>query len=450
MKKNIEMCSDVVAEDKKVVSKASRMHYYPLVIKKGHGALIEDIDGNEYIDLLSSAAALNTGHSHPRIVKAIKEQADSFIHYTTGYTYNEFQVQLATRLSEITPGSFRKKVLFGLSGSDANDGAIKLARAYTGKTNIISFVGSYHGSTYGSLSLSAISINMRRKIGPLLPGIHHMPYPYCKRCVFGKKEESCSLECLESIKRAFNSCLPEDDVAAVIIEPIAGDFGLIVPPRRYMEELYKMCRDKGILFISEEVQQGFGRTGKWFAIDNFNITPDIIVMGKSIAAGMPLSALVAREEIMDSLQSPAHAFTMEGNPICCRAAIENIEVIKDEHLMEKAVELGGHAVRRFKEMAEKYEIIGDVRGIGLSIGVELVKNRETNEKHREAAAKICYRCYEKGVILIFIADSVLRIQPPLVITKEQLDKAIDIIDESIEEYMNGEISDDVLKAVQGW
>lgn len=450
MKENIKKCNAVVAEDERVVSRASRMAYYPLVIKKGNGALIEDIDGNQYIDLLSSAAALNTGHSHARIVKAIKEQVDSFIHYTTGYTYNEFQVQLASKLIEVTPGNFKKKVSFGLSGSDANDGAIKLARAYTGKTNIISFIGSYHGSTYGSLSLSAISINMRKKIGPFLPGIHHMPYPDCRRCLFGKEEENCGLECLKYIKKSFNSYLPSDDIAAVIIEPIAGDAGLIIPPRKYMEELYKMCREMGILFISEEVQQGFGRTGRWFAIEHFGIVPDMIVMGKSIAAGMPLSALVAREEIIDSLESPAHAFTMEGNPVCCRAGIENIEVIEEENLMEKAALLGEYAINRFKELAEKYEIIGDVRGLGLSIGVELVKDKETKEKHREAASKICYRCYEKGVILIFIADSVLRIQPPLVITKEQLDKSIDIVEESIKEYMNGEIPDDVLNIVQGW
>jgi len=445
-----EKCMEIVRQDDDVLSPSSRMPYFPLVIRKGRGAVLEDMDGNEYIDLLSSAGALNTGHSHPRVVDAVIRQVQDFIHYTPVYTYHEPLVKLANRLTDISPGNFRKRVAFGLSGSDANDGMIKLARAYTGRSKIISFIQSYHGSTYGAISLSALSLNMRRKIGPLLPDIHHIPYPDCYRCIFGKKTESCSLECLKQLETAFEHYIPAEEVAAVIMEPIAGDAGLVVPPQRYMKRLYDICKAKGILFVSEEVQQGFGRTGRWFGIEHFDIVPDALVMGKSIASGMPLSAIVAREEIMQAWQAPAHVFTTAGSPVSCVAALATIEVINGEKLLEHTRKLGKHAVGRFERLKEKYQLIGDVRGLGLSIGVDLVKDRETREKAGEAAAKVCYRCWEKGIVLTFFAGNVLRVQPPLVISREQMDKAIDIIEESINEYIAGDIPDEVLETAKGW
>lgn len=445
-----EHCMKIVEEDQKIIAGFARSPYYPLVVKRANGSIIEDADGNEYIDMLSSAGVLNTGNSHPKVVEAIIEQAKEFIHYTPGYMYHEPQVDLAKKLIQITPGDFPMKVAFGLSGSDAIDGVIKLARAYTGKSKIISFERAYHGSTYGALSVSAISLNMRRKIGPLLPGMHHTPYPDCYRCTFRQCEDTCNMECFGQLENAFKYYLPIDEIAAVIIEPIAGDAGLIIPPQKFMDRLYRMCKDNGILLISDEVQQGFGRTGKWFGIEQFNIVPDIVAMGKAIASGMPMSAIVARDEIMNSLDDPAHLFTMEGNPVVCRAAIATIEVIEEENLIEHTTQLGEYVKKKFNEMKNQYPIIGDVRGIGLSIGVDLVKDPVTKERHREAAAKICYRCWEKGVILTFFANNVLRIQPPLVITKEEIDKGLNIIEESIQEYLTGSIPDEVLKIVQGW
>ncbi|WP_099192699.1 aspartate aminotransferase family protein [Tepidibacter mesophilus] len=450
MERDTNNCMQVVNEDSKIISASSRVPYYPLVIKKGYGSTIEDIDGNKYIDLLSSAGAINTGHSHPKVVQAIKNQIDNFIHYTTAYMYHKPIVELANKLIEITPGDFPKQVAFGLSGSDANDGMIKFVRAYTGRSKIISFIKAYHGSTYGSLSLSAISLNMRKKIGPLLPDIHHIPYPDCYRCPFGQKKENCSMECIKYLNTAFKHYIPAQEVAAVVMEPISGDAGLIVPPQEYVEKLYDLCKENGILFVSEEVQQGFGRTGKWFGIENFKVIPDVIVIGKAAASGLPLSAIVAKEEIMKSLEAPAHIFTMGGNPVCCSAAISTIDVIVEENLLEHAEKLGIHAKERFNEMKKRCNIIGDVRGIGLSLGVDLVKDRVTKEKAQEAAAKICYRCWEKGLILTFFGSSVLRIQPPLVITREEIDKAIDIIEEAIQEYLAGEISDEVLNVTKGW
>ncbi|MBZ2174637.1 aspartate aminotransferase family protein [Schnuerera sp. xch1] len=446
----IDNCIDIVKEDDKVICPSARVPYYPLVVKRGRGAIIEDVDGNNYIDLLSSAAALNTGHTHPKVVDAIIKQAKEFIHYTPAYMYHESLVKLAKELIDITPGHFNKKVAFGLSGSDANDGVIKLARAYTGRSKIITYIQSYHGSTYGAISMSALSLNMRRKIGPLVPDIHHIPYPDCYRCLFDKNEEICDLECLKLLENDFKHYIPIEEVAAIVIEPIAGDAGLVIPPKKYIDKLYSLCKEYQILFVSEEVQQGFGRTGKWFGINHFDIEPDIVVMAKSIASGMPMSAIVAKEEIMQSMGAPAHLFTMGGNPIACRAALATIEVIKEENLINHSKELGEYVKERFNEMKDKYSLIGDVRGLGLSIGVDLVKDRDTKEKAQNAAAKICYRCWEKGVLLTFFSNSVLRIQPPLVINKEQIDKALNIIEESINEYINGHIPDEVLEIAKGW
>lgn len=450
MEKKYEKCFELVEIDKKVYPEFARIPYYPLVIKRGQGAIIEDMDGNLFIDMLSSASSLNTGHSHPRILEALKRQMDNFISYTAAYTYSEPLILLSEEICKIAPGDFEKRVVFGLTGSDANDGMIKLARAYTGKSKIISFIGAYHGSTYGAISLSAISLNMRRKIGPLLPDIEHIRYPDCYRCAFYQDVETCNLECLKDFQEALTTYLPADDIAAIVMEPIAGDAGLVVPPAKYMKAIYEICQENDILFVSEEVQQGFGRTGKWFCIEHFDIVPDMIIMGKSMASGLPLSAIVARKEITDALGPPAHLFTMSGNALSCAASLETINVIRDENLLEKSEELGTYVKERFEDMMDKYPIIGNVRGLGLSIGVDLVVDRESKLGNKEAAAKICYRCWEKGVILIFLASGVLRVQPPLVISREELDKALNIIEESIVEFLNGEIPDEVLKVAKGW
>ncbi len=450
MSKQEDYIQKLMKEDNALMSKASRIPYFPLTVASAKGAVVTDLAGVEYIDFLASAACVNAGHSHPKVVQAIKDQADKYILYNTSYSYTEPQLKLAKELHRITPGKFNKKTSYGLSGSDAVDGVIKLARAYTGRTNIVSFIDSYHGSTYGALSLSAISLNMRKKMGPFLPGVHHIPYPYCYRCPMGQKEENCKLECLDQLKKAFESYLPPEDVAALVFEPIAGDAGMVVPPKKYVKALYELCQYYGILFVSEEVQQGFGRTGKWFAIEHFDVVPDAIVVAKSIASGMPISAIVAREELMNSWGAPAHAFSMSGNPISCQAALATISVIEEENLIEKARTLGEYLLRQFQEIKSRYEIIGDVRGKGLSIGVEIIKDRKSKEKDTIGTAKICYRCYEKGLILTFLGQNSLRIQPPLVISKAQIDKALGIIEEAIKEYLNDEIPNDVLKFAKGW
>lgn len=450
MKHDVQKCKELVERDNKVIATGARVPYYPLVVKGGHGAIIIDSDGNEYIDMLASAGATNTGICHPKVVKAIQDQAAELIHYTPAYMYHEPMIKLAEKLIDITPGKFRKKVMFGLSGSDSNDGMMKIARAYTGRSKIISFVGAYHGSTYGSISLSALSLNMRRKIGPLVPDIYHINYPDCYRCRYCKNSADCSLECLGELEEKFSLYIPPEEVALIVMEPIAGDGGIIIPPEKYVKKLYEICKKYGILFAVDEVQQGFGRTGKWFAIEHFGVDPDIMVLGKSIASGMPLSAVVAREEIIESVGPPAHLFTTLGNPVCCQASLATIDVIEEEGLLKAAEEKGAYLKGKFEQLKEKYPMIGDVRGLGLSIGVDLVKDPVTKERYKEACAKICYRCWEKGLLLTFFANNVLRVQPSLVITYEQIDKAVSIIEESMKEFLAGEIPDEVLETAKGW
>lgn len=450
MEKKTLLCDKLVEADHKLLSPSTRLSYYPLVVARAEGAKVWDIDGNEYIDFLSGAAVTNVGHRHPRVVKAIKDQSDRFIHYTLAYTYYENAVELAKRLVEVTPGDFPKKVAFGLSGSDANDGAIKFARSYTGRSKIISFLKSYHGTTYGALSLSGITLRMRRKLGPMLPEIYHVPFPDCYRCPFKLEYPSCGMHCLDFISTIMDTIVPPEEVAAIVTEPIQGDAGVVIPPDEYMPNLKKLCEENGILFVDEEVQTGFGRTGKWFAIEHWNVKPDAMVLAKAMASGMPISAVVARREVIDSLEAPAHLFTTEANPLSCAAAIATIKIIREEKLYERANRLGEYAMKRFREMMDKHELIGDVRGKGLMIGVDLVKDLKTKEPAIKETLKIDWRAWEKGLVLIHFGKSVLRIAPPLIITQEELDEGLNIIEEAIDDVEKGKVPDEVLKRMKGW
>ena len=440
----------IVARDHKVYTAASKIPYFPLVVARGWGATIEDVDGNKYLDFLSSAASLNTGHAHPRIVAAVQAQAEKFLNYTTVYAYHQPATELAEKLVEIVPVRAPKKVSFGLSGSDANDGAIKLVRRATGRPKIIAFLRSYHGSTFGAASLSAVSLNMKRGLGPMVPDIYHVPFADCYRCPFGQTYGKCHIECVSYIESLFSSILPVDEVAAMFLEPIQGDAGIVVPPHEFMEGLQRICTQHDILFVAEEVQTGFGRSGKWFASQHFEVKPDVMILAKSLGAGMPLSALVARQDLMDAWDLPAHLFTNGGNAVCCAAAIANIDVIKEEKLVERSAVLGEQMMARFREMQERYELIGDVRGKGLMIGVDLVKDRQTRERARDEAAKVCMRCYQKGLILSFFSNSVLRIAPPLIITDAEAEHALEVIEASLREVQEGQVPDDLIRDTKGW
>jgi 4-aminobutyrate aminotransferase len=441
---------EIIDKDETFVSPSMRIPFYPTAIRTGHGAEIVDWEGRTYIDFLSAAAISNVGHQHPRVVAAIQEQAGELIHYNTAYAYHRPLAELGPILCRITPVPSPKQVALGLSGADANDGAIKLSRASTGRQKVLAFIGSYHGSTYGALSLSSASAAMRRGFGPFLPEVYHVPYPDCYRCAWGAQEADCHLACFQQFESVLAKLAPAEEVAAVIMEPIQGDAGVIVPPRPYMTRIANTCREHGVLFVAEEVQTGMGRTGEWFASELFGLTPDAILIGKAIASGMPLSALVARADLMDHWSAPAHVFATGANPVCCAAAQATVAVMEEEHLVERARRLGAYLKDGLKSLMDRHEVIGDVRGAGMMLGVDLVKDRETRERARETTAKVSWRCCEKGLFLTFFAGSVLRICPPLVVTQDQIDTALTILDESFDDVLAGKVDDSVLGSAMGW
>ncbi len=440
---------ELIREDANYFAPAGRIPYYPLVLDHAHGAVMTDVDGKEYIDLLSSASALNVGHTPKPVVDAVVKQVQKMVHYTPAYMYHEPLVHLSKKLCELSPGDFPKKAIFGLTGSDSNDALVKFARGYTGRPNIVTFVNAYHGSTYGALSMSAISLNMRRKIGPMVPGFHHIPFPDRYRGMYGRPEPNTVEEYLAPFKEMLNTYLPPEEVACVVIETLQGDGGLLEPADGYFKALYDLCQEHGILFAVDDVQQGLGRTGTWCSLENYDVVPDLVVYGKSLAGGLPLSALVGRAEIMDSLDRPAHLFTTGANPVCCEAALATLKMIEDEDLLAESRRKGAHARKRMETWLTKFDCVGDVRGLALSLGVDIISDRENKTKDPEAALKICNRCFEKGVVMIAFAGSVLRFQPPLVITDEELDRAIDTIEETLEELQAGKL-DHYEVGGQGW
>ncbi|MFQ6052746.1 MAG: aspartate aminotransferase family protein [Candidatus Bathyarchaeia archaeon] len=452
MSRPLKRCMEVVDRDREVISPASRIAYYPLVVSRAEGCRIWDLDGNEYLDFLSGAAVNNVGHCHPRVVEAIEAQARRLIHNTLGYSYHELPVALAERLVELTPGRFPKRVAFGLSGSDSNDGAMKLARAATGRPKIVAFLGSYHGTTFGALTLSAISLKMRRRLGPLVPEVYHVPYADCYRCYFGLEYPGCGLRCVEHIRTVLEMLIPPDEVAAFILEPIQGDAGIVIPPEEFWPEVKGLCEENGILFMDEEVQTGFGRTGRMFAVEHWGVEPDAVLSAKPLASGLPIGVIVARRELMESWPAPAHLFTTQANPVVCAAALATLEVIKRENLLERAQRRGEEAMKRFREMEERFDLIGDVRGRGLLIGVELVEDRETKEPARKEAMKVAWRAWERGLVMISFGryGNVLRVAPPLTIEEEELEAALGIVEASIEDVVKGRVPDSVLQEMRAW
>lgn len=433
----------ICEREKNVLSSIQKLPYCPVAIKSGKGALLYDYDGNEYIDCLSSASSANLGHGNKEITEAVKSQMDKIIQYTIAYFTCEPPVLLAEKIIDLVPGDNNKKVLYSTNGSESIDAAIKLSKGYTKRNKIISFNGAYHGSTYGALSVSAISLNMRKKIGSLLPDVYHFNYPICIKCPYSKNESECNLQCLEEIKNAFKLYLPADEVAAIFFEPVAGDSGIIVPPKKYVESLYKLCKDNGILFVVDEIQQSLGRCGYWFAIEHFNIEPDLIIMGKSCGGGLPLGIVVGRNDIMECLSPPAHAFTLAGNATVCVAALKMIEILERDNIIKKSKEKGDYLMSQLNILKSKYpDVIKNVHGLGLSIGVDLL--------NKSATQKICYQCIQNGLLIISLGENTLRIQPPLIITTTQIDKLINILDNSINDFINEKISDDAFIFINGW
>jgi 4-aminobutyrate aminotransferase len=400
-----------------------------IVVKKAEGIYVESIDGRRYMDFSSGLATTNIGHRPPRVIDAVKKQLDELIHSGCIFRYNS-EVELAEMLKDITPGNLGM-FFFSNSGAEAVDGAIKLARYTTKRQGIIAYTGAFHGRTMGAVSLSSSTAKHRYNYHPLLPSIFRAPYPYCYRCFLGKKRETCSLDCFEYLKRILRHEICPDEVAAVIFEPVLGEGGYVVPPGEYIKELRELCTNNGILLIADEVQTGFGRTGEWFACTHFDIIPDIMTVAKGIASGLPLSAIISTVDIMSKWNPGAHGTTFGGNPLSCAAAIETIKTIISEDLLNNASRIGIYALQRLKELQASFPIIGDVRGIGLMIGIELVKNDGSPD--REGLKRILKRCEDMGLILIEcgIDKNIIRFIPPLITKDVELKKAIDIFKEAL-------------------
>ena len=417
----------VLAQDRQFVS-PSYSRPYPLVAAKAEGMVVTDMDGNTFLDFAAGIAVCATGHCHPRIVKVIQEQATQLIHLSgTDFYYPQLSA-LAQKLAEIAPGRWDKKVYFGNSGTEAIEAALKLARYATGRKKFIAFYGAFHGRTLGALSLTASKPVQRRGFGPLLEGITHIPYPYCYRCPNRPSAGGCDPDCLRVIEdQLFKTVLSPDEVAAIVFEPIQGEGGYLVPPAEFFEELKRISKRHGILLVADEVQSGMGRTGKMFAVEHFGIEPDIIAIAKGIASGLPLGAIVARAELMN-WPPGSHASTFGGNPISCAAALETIRLIEAE-LMQNAAEVGEHLLQALRKLMTHCSVIGDVRGLGLMIGIELVKDQMTKEKAGAWRDLAVQRCFEKGLLILGCGENTLRLMPPLIVSRAQADAALEILEE---------------------
>ncbi len=420
----------VLEKDRRFISQ-SYTRVYPLVVKRAKGVWVEDVDSNRFLDFTSGIAVCSTGHCHPKIVEAIQRQAEQLIHMSGTDFYYEAQSNLAEKLTEITPGLKEKRVFFGNSGAESIEAALKLARYHTKRSRIIAFLGAFHGRTMGALSLTASKVIQEKGFFPLVPGITHVPYAYCYRCPAHSAYPGCGCSCVDWIREdLFKRSIPPEEVAAIFVEPIQGEGGYIVPPPEFHEKLFKLARDFGILFVVDEVQSGMGRTGKMFAIEHWGLVPDIIAIAKGIASGMPLGAMVSQSEVMTWIPG-SHASTFGGNPVSCQAALATIELLQGG-LIQNAASLGEYILGQLRGLQKRYPLIGDVRGKGLMIGVELVKDPVTKEKAIEERDKVIQACFEKGLLILGCGENVIRLIPPLIITRKEADTALTILEEVLQ------------------
>ncbi|MBL8231927.1 MAG: acetyl ornithine aminotransferase family protein [Bryobacterales bacterium] len=403
---------------------------YPLVVKRGEGAIIEDVDGNRFLDCNAGIAVVAAGHCHPKIVAAIQKQAAQLIHMSGTDFYYENMVQLAEKLAGLAPGGVPRRVYFGNSGTEAVEAALKMARYHTGRDKFIAFLGSFHGRTMGALSLTGSKYVQRKGFGNLMPGVTHVPYANCYRCAYNKQPETCAVECVKFIEEQVLRCiLPADEVAAIVLEPIQGEGGYVVPPQKFFDELQALAHRHGIRIIADEVQSGMGRTGKMWASDHFGLVPDILTVAKGIASGMPLSAAIARVDLMQ-WKPGAHASTFGGNPVSIASALATVELLEQE-LLDNAAGIGEHMMNRLREWPKRYRNVGDVRGRGLMIGIELVKDQQTRERFTELRDRLEYLAFERGVLVLGAGPNSLRLSPPLTLTRDQADFAIDTLEDCL-------------------
>lgn len=426
----------IVERDAAVIS-PSFGRAYPLAIERGEGNIVIDVDGNEFIDMNAGLAVCSVGHSHPKVVKAIKDQVDKFIHYSyTDFFYDGY-VNLGEVLHDLVPGKHKKKFFYGNSGAEAIEAAMKVSRWHSQRQGLLAYIGSFHGRTMGAVSLTASKPYQRRRFSPLVPGVEHIFYPYCYRCPFHLECPSCDYACVDYIDEyLFHKYVPGEEVAMLLAEPIQGEGGYVVPPDGYFKKLKKLLDENGILFAVDEVQSGIGRTGKWFAIEHWGVVPDIVCMAKGIAAGMPLGVMASRADIQDWTPG-SHASTFGGNPVSCAAALAVIDIIKSEKLLENAQREGAYIKKRLEEMMETHPMIGDVRGKGLMVGVELVKDEDGKEYAKQETEDVMMECFRQGLAIVNCGVNVIRWMPPLTITRDLVDPSLEIFERSLSKVEKG-------------
>jgi 4-aminobutyrate aminotransferase len=403
---------------------------YPLVVDRGRGAMVQDVDGNRFLDFMAGIAVSATGYGHPKVVAAVKEAADRFLHVCGSDFYYESMAELCERLARVAPGASKKRVFLTNSGTEAIEAAIKLARYATRRTAIIAFQGAFHGRTTGAVSLTSSKARQHAGFGPLLPDVHHVPFAYRYRCQFCASQPACTRGCIGVIEQdLFARHLDPHDVAAIFVEPIQGEGGYVVPPDGYLRDLRELCDRYGVLLVADEVQCGVGRTGKMWACDHEGVEPDILLTAKGLGSGMPIGALIAKEAI-STWESGSHGSTFGGNPVCCAAALATLDLVEGG-LMANAARMGERLMNGVCALATRHECIGDVRGRGLMVGMELVQDRATREPAPELLERLVQDSFRNGLLLLGAGKSTLRLAPPLVVDEYDVDTALEMIDEGL-------------------
>jgi 4-aminobutyrate aminotransferase len=421
----------IIEADERLIS-PSYTRSYPLVAKSGRGIVIEDVDGNQFFDFSAGIAVVSTGHCHPEVVAAIQRQAAELIHMSGTDFYYPQLVELAERLSEIAPMPGPHRVHYANSGAEAIEAALKLARYHTKRQGLIAFHGSFHGRTMGALSLTCSKVQQRRRFSPLVPGVIHTPFPNLYRRPAGIAADEYAVETARHIENViFRTEMAPEECAAIFVEPIQGEGGYLPAPPAFMQELRRICDRHGILLVVDEVQAGMGRSGKWWSVEHTGVEPDMVCIAKGIASGMPLSALITRAEIMD-WPPGSHASTFGGNPVAIAAALATLDVLEREGVSNAEL-VGRHIMQRIERWPEALPLVGDVRGRGLMIGVELVADKKTKEPAVEQRDRVVQRAFEKGVLLLGAGPNTIRIAPPLIVSREQADLALDVLEECIRE-----------------
>jgi 4-aminobutyrate aminotransferase len=409
---------------------------YPLVAERGEGAAILDVDGNWFLDFTAGIAVTATGHCHPEVVEAIAQQAGRLIHMSGTDFHYAPQILLAEEIAALVPIEGPVKVIFGNSGAEANEAAIKLARYHTGRQHILAFYGSFHGRTLGALSLTSSRAVQRRGFSPLVPGVVHVPYAYCYRCPVNRQVESCDVECFSLASEfLFARTVPPEEIAAVVLEVVQGEGGYVVPPRKFLDRVQQVARDNGILIIVDEVQSGMGRTGKMFASEHFDLKPDIVTIAKGIASGMPLGVCAAKESIMRWVPG-SHASTFGGNPVSCAAALVTLRLLREKYLENARIQ-GERLLAGLHGIMARHPIVGDVRGLGLMAGAEIVQPGTDRQKDPAGRDVIVERAFHRGLLVLGCGDNTLRLCPPLVVSGEEVDTCLGILEETVAEVESG-------------